>query len=193
MKILALAGSTRQESFNRRLLKVSVEGARQAGAEVTLVDLTEYEMPLFDQDLEYREGVPDAAVELKQLLINHQGLLIASPEYNGFPAPLLKNTFDWLSRQQNGHEPPLFAFKGKVASIMSASPGTGGGARGLTMLRILLQNLGVMTLPEQVALGRAAQAFREDGRLHNDEMQLAVGALGSELFDMLSKQATLFD
>lgn len=193
MKILAIAGSTRKESFNRKLLDIAVEGARETGAEVTVVDLNEFEMPLYNQDLEFREGIPESAVRLKQLMIEHDGLLIASPEYNGFPSPLLKNCFDWLSRPQNSHEPPLFAFRGKVAAVMSASPGAGGGTRGLTILRILLQNLGVMALPEQVTLGRAGQAFRENGRLGNDETQLAVEALGANLHDLLAKQVTRFD
>ena len=193
MKILALAGSTRQQSFNCRLLDIAVAGAREAGAEVTVVDLSEFEMPLYNQDLEYREGIPEGAIRLKQLMIDHIGLLISSPEYNGFPSPLLKNTFDWLSRQQNSHEPPLFAFRGKVAAVMSASPGAGGGTRGLMMLRILLQNLGVMTLPDQVTLGKAGQAFRDNGRLGNDEIQLATEALGSNLYEVLKHQETRFD
>jgi len=193
MKILALSGSTRAESFNRRLLDIAVAGARQAGAEVTVVDLGEYPMPLYNQDLEYSEGIPEAAVQLKRLMVEHQGLLIASPEYNGFPSPLLKNTFDWLSRKQAEHEPPMFAFQHKIAAVVSASPGAGGGTRGLTILRIYLQNLGIMTLPGQVSLGQARQAFREDGRLHNDQMQKAAESLGADLFDILQKQSDRFE
>lgn len=194
MKILALSGSTREESFNTRLLDIAVAGARSAGAEVTVVDLNDYDMPLFNQDLEYKEGAPDTVTHLKNLMIQHQGLLIASPEYNGFPSPLLKNMLDWMSRQQNAHEPPMFAYKGKIAAVMAASPGAGGGTRGLTMLRILLQNLGVMVLPQQITLGRAGQVFREeDGRLHDDQLQLATESLGSDLYDVLMKQSSEFE
>ena len=193
MKILALSGSIREKSFNSRLLDIAVTGAKSAGAEVTVVNLRDYDMPLFNQDLEYQEGAPDAVVQLKNLMIQHQGLLIASPEYNGFPSPLLKNMLDWMSRQQNEHEPPMFAYNGKIAAVMAASPGAGGGTRGLTMLRILLQNLGVMALPGQVTLGRAGQAFREDGRLHEERLQLAAESLGSDLYDVLMKQASELD
>lgn len=193
MKILALSGSIRAKSFNRRLLKIAAAGAREAGAEVTMVDLSEYPLPLYNQDIEYSEGIPEAAVQLKRLMVEHQGLLIASPEYNGFPSPLLKNTFDWLSRKQAEHEPPMFAFQHKIAAVVSASPGAGGGTRGLTILRIYLQNLGIMTLPGQVSLGQAGQAFREDGRLHNDQMQKAAESLGADLFDILQKQSDRFD
>ncbi|WP_290705673.1 NAD(P)H-dependent oxidoreductase [Amphritea sp.] len=193
MKILALSGSIREKSFNSRLLDIAVTGAKSAGAEVTVVNLRDYDMPLFNQDLEYQEGAPDAVVQLKNLMIQHQGLLIASPEYNGFPSPLLKNMLDWMSRQQNEHEPPMFAYNGKIAAVMAASPGAGGGTRGLTILRILLQNLGVMALPGQVTLGRAGQAFREDGRLHEERLQLAAESLGSDLYDVLIKQASELD
>ncbi|MBQ0756471.1 MAG: NAD(P)H-dependent oxidoreductase [Amphritea sp.] len=193
MKILALSGSIREKSFNSRLLDIAVAGAKSAGAEVTVVNLRDYDMPLFNQDLEYQEGAPDAVVQLKNLMIQHQGLLIASPEYNGFPSPLLKNMLDWMSRQQNEHEPPMFAYNGKIAAVMAASPGAGGGTRGLTILRILLQNLGVMALPGQVTLGQAGQAFREDGRLHEERLQLAAESLGSDLYDVLMKQASELD
>jgi len=193
MKILALSGSTRAESFNRRLLDIAVAGARQAGAEVTIVDLSEYDMPLYNQDLEHSEGLPDAAVELKKLMVEHHGLLIASPEYNGFPTPLLKNTFDWLSRKQTEHEPPMFAFQNKIAAVVAASPGAGGGTRGLTILRIYLQNLGIMLLPGQVTLGLAGEAFREDGRLHNEQLQKATESLGADLFGMLQQHADGLD
>lgn len=193
MKILALSGSSREESFNGQLLDIAAAGARSAGADVTVVDLNDYDMPLFNQDLEYQEGAPDAVVELKNLMIQHQGILIASPEYNGFPSPLLKNTLDWMSRQQNEHEPPMFAYKGKIAAVMAASPGAGGGTRGLTILRVLLQNLGVMVLPGQVTLGRAGQAFREDGRLHDDQLQRAAESLGADLYEVLMKQSPELD
>lgn len=193
MKILALSGSTREESFNSRLLEIAVAGARSAGAKVTVVDLRDYDLPLFNQDFEYQEGAPEAVVRLKNLMIEHQGLLIASPEYNGFPSPLLKNTLDWMSRQQSADEPPMFAYKGKIAAVMAASPGAGGGGRGLTILRILLQNLGVMALPGQITVGRANQAFREDGRLHDDQLQRAVESLGADLYGLLLQQSTKLD
>jgi len=192
-KILAFSGSTRRDSFNQRLLDIAAAGARMSGAEVTEINLSDFEMPIYNQDYEFSEGMPDAVAELKQLISEHQGLLIASPEYNGFPSALLKNTLDWVSRPQASHEPPLFAYRGKVAAVLSASPGNGGGTRGLVSLRALLQNLGVMVLPNQVTLSKAAGAFREDGRLLNHDMQQVTEGLGSELADLLEKMIIDFD
>lgn len=192
-KILAFSGSTRKESFNQKLLDVAVSGARESGVEVTEINLNDFPMPIYNQDLEFSDGLPESAAELKQLMLDHKGLLIASPEYNGFPSALLKNTLDWVSRPQTSHEPPLFAFRGKIAAVMAASPGQGGGARGLVSLCILLQNLGVMVLPNQVTLARAGDAFREDRRLHNYDLQQVTAGLGGELADVLNKMIVRFD
>jgi len=118
-RILAFAGSTRRESFNKKLVAIAAQGARVAGAEVTLIDLKDFPLPLFDQDLEAEHGMPENGKKLKKLFIDHDGLLIASPEYNSsFPA-VVKNAIDWVSRPAPG-EPSLVAFRGKVATLMSA-------------------------------------------------------------------------
>ena len=186
-RILAFAGSTREGSFNRKLIRIAARGAKNAGADVTLVELVDYPMPLFNQDLEVNEGMPKAAHELKQLFIEHDGLLIASPEYNSAFTPLMKNTLDWVSRRETDDEPPLAAYQGKVAAIMSASPGRLGGIRGLVFLRMLLANLGIVVLPEQQAIPQAMQAFNEDGSLIDSLQQEAVLNLGINLSNMLAK------
>src|SRR5215510_12287566 len=109
-RILAFAGSLRRDSFNKKLVPIAARGAREAGAEVTLIDLKDFPLPLFDQDLEAERGMP----KLKQLFIDHDGLLIAAPEYNSSITPVLKNAIDWVSRPAPG-EPSLVAFRGKVA------------------------------------------------------------------------------
>ena len=186
-KILAFAGSTRKESFNRKLIRIAVQGARNTGADVTLVELADYPMPLFNQDLEADEGMPEKAHDLKQLFIEHDGLLIASPEYNSAFTPLMKNTLDWVSRTEMNGEPLYAAYQGKVAAIMSASPGGLGGMRGLVFLRMLLGNLGITVLPEQQTIPKAMQAFREDGSLIDDLQQEAVLNLGIKLARTLEK------
>ena len=107
VKILAFAGSTRTESFNKKLVKIAVEGARAAGAEVTLIDLRDFPMPLYDGDLEAASGLPENAKKVKQLMISHHGFLISAPEYNSSITAVLKNTFDWVSRPETDDEPPL--------------------------------------------------------------------------------------
>ncbi|HEY9661480.1 MAG TPA: NAD(P)H-dependent oxidoreductase, partial [Allocoleopsis sp.] len=114
-KILAFAGSTRTESYNKRLVKIAANGAKAAGAEVTYLDLRDLSLPLYDQDLEAQQGIPENALRLKELMRNSDGLLIASPEYNSSVTPVLKNAIDWASRPLEG-EPPLACFTDKVAA-----------------------------------------------------------------------------
>ena len=115
-KILAFAGSTRERSFNKKLVCIAAAAARAAGAEVTDLDLRDLPLPLYDGDLEARDGLPENAKKLKELMIAHQGFLISAPEYNSSITAVLKNTIDWVSRPQ-----PNDPFAGKVATLMSAS------------------------------------------------------------------------
>lgn len=183
VRLLAFAGSARRESFNQRLLVHMVEGARAAGAEVTRVDLRDWPMPLYDGDLEQESGLPDTVVRLKALMREHDGLLLACPEYNGSITPLLKNTLDWCSRRQ-GDEAPLVCFRGKVAGLSSASPGALGGLRGLTVVRMLLGGIGMHLWPDQVAVPLAASAFDPEGRLVDPKRRAAAEAVGAGTADL---------
>lgn len=185
-KILAFAGSTRTESFNKKLLKIAVAGAAAAGAEVTSVDLRDFPMPLYDGDLESREGISEKALALKKLFLANDGLLLACPEYNSSITGVLKNALDWVSRSSPG-EPPLACFTGKVAAIMSASPGALGGLRGLVHVRVILGNIQVLVLPGQVAVPKAHEAFNSEGMLKDAKQQQAVGGLGADLAKILMK------
>ncbi|MDB6154626.1 MAG: NADPH-dependent reductase [Chthoniobacteraceae bacterium] len=186
-KILAFAGSTRAGSFNRLLVTIAAAGARAAGAEVTEINLRDFPMPLFDQDLEAASGLPENAKKFKALLRAHDGFLIASPEYNSSVTGVLKNAIDWASRVEEENEPSLVAYTGKVAAICSASPGGLGGLRGLVHLRSILGNIGVLVLPEQVAISSAYEAFEENGALKDARKQKQVGALGKRLAELLAK------
>ncbi|HEX7971327.1 MAG TPA: NAD(P)H-dependent oxidoreductase [Thiobacillus sp.] len=164
-KILAFSGSIRRDSWNRKLIRVAVDTARAAGGDVTLIDLADYALPLYDGDLEDRDGLPGNALRLKALFKEHDALLIASPEYNSSIPPLLKNTFDWVSREWEG-ESGLVPYQNKVAAIMGASPGALGGMRMLPHLRQILNTLGVLMLPGQFSLPHADTAFdMENGAL----------------------------
>jgi len=179
-KILAFAGSTRTGSVNKKLLSSAVKGAEAEGAEVTLVDLADYEMPLYNGDLEAEKGIPTAAKEFKALMKSHNGFLIASPEYNSSISPLLKNTLDWASRPEDG-EKPLEAFAGKTAALLSASPGALGGLRGLVALRSILGNIQVIVLPEQFALSNAHEAFNQDDELVDTKQRERVRSVAGAL------------
>ncbi len=187
-KILAFAGSARQDSYHKKLLRVAAAGGRAAGAEVTLVDLRDFPMPIYDGDLEAKGGVPEPARRLRQLMKAHQGLLIASPEYNSSITPLLKNAIDWVSRPTDG-EDGLLPFRNKVAALLATSPGRLGGLRGLMHARAILSAIGVLVLPNQLAIPYAHKAFKPDGTLADPEQQAAVEAVGAELAQILLKLA----
>lgn len=188
-RILAFAGSLRKESFNRKLLEIAVAAAREAGATVTVVDLADYPLPIFDQDLEAGGGTPDAARKLKQLFLEHDALLIASPEYNSSITPLLKNTIDWVSRSAPG-EAPLSAYVGKTAALIAASPGALGGLRGLVHVRAILGNIQVLVIPDQIAVPTAHEAFNPDGSLKDAGKQAATKAIGRRLAETTAKLRT---
>jgi chromate reductase, NAD(P)H dehydrogenase (quinone) len=187
LKIAAFAGSLRAGSLNKKLLAVAVDAARGAGAEVTVVDLKELALPIFDQDLEDSSGLPEGAKKFKAILRGSDGFLIASPEYNSSVTGALKNAIDWASRAESDDEPPLVAFQGKAAALMAASPGALGGIRGLVTLRSLLGNIGVLLEPTQVCIPVAHEAFDDTGKLKDERKTKQVAALGTGLVTLARK------
>jgi chromate reductase, NAD(P)H dehydrogenase (quinone) len=185
-RILAFAGSTRKDSYNKKLVRIAARAAQECGAEVTVIDLKDFPMPLFDEDLERTQGMPEAAARLKKLMVENDGFLIASPEYNSSITAVLKNSIDWASRPVP-NEPPLVAFKGKTAILMSASPGALGGLRALVHVRSILGNIGMIVLPDQVAVPRAFEAYSGDGTLKDPKQHGAVEGLGRTLTTFLQK------
>ena len=174
-RILAFAGSARRESLNRKLLAVVVAAARAAGGEVTLLDLNDYPLPLYHGDLEDASGLPAPAQRLVGLVTQHDALLIASPEYNSLITPLLKNTIDWCTRA----EPNPLA--GRVAAVVSASPGMYGGVRSAQAARGLLLHLGCHVVPAQCSVPRADEAFAPDGSLRDARSAAAAQRVAEEL------------
>jgi len=167
MKLLIFAGSTRAQSYNRQLARVAADLARQVGAEVTLLELSSLDIPLYNADLEAR-GTPPDVIRLKQVMFDHPGWIICSPEYNGSYTALLKNTLDWASSPVKGDpdwNQGSKAFTGKIVGLLSASPGALGGLRSLQHLAPLLRNLQCWVAPQQFALGQAASAFDAKGQL----------------------------
>ncbi len=173
--ILAFCGSGRRESLNRKFLGVAVRAAREAGAEVTLLDPADIVMPLYDGDLEDTGGLPAIAVKLIGLVAGHGALLVASPEYNSMITPMLKNTLDWCSRAEAN------PFEGKVAAVISASPGMYGGVRSLQLAQQLLLKLGCHVVPGQCVLPHANKAFDADGRLTDARAQKSVQEMAARL------------
>jgi len=177
-RLLAFAGSLREGSFNRRLIPVLADGARAAGAVVTLIELRDYPLPACDGDIG-AASMPPPVRELQQLLREHDGLLISTPESNGSMPTLVKNTLDWISRPMEDGTMGAALFQGKVAGIVAASPGALGGLRSLLVLRDVLTRLGVVVVPQQVAVGQAADKFVDYGQLKDDKQRAAVQAVGA--------------
>ena len=169
-KVLAFAGSTREGSFNKKLVIEAANMARQMGANVTVINLKDYAMPFYDGDLETKEGMPTKAKQLRRLMMQSQVILIASPEYNGSLSAALKNVIDWASRGEEGGS-SRDAFKDRTFVIISASPSLGGGVRGLVHLRTILENIGGTVLPQQIVVPNAYQAFDEQGQLKDPKLK----------------------
>jgi NAD(P)H-dependent FMN reductase len=186
-KIVFLAGSARDESINKKLALLAANMAETAGAEVTVIDLKDYEMPLYNGDLEKQQGIPDNAKKLKQVFIENDGFFIASPEYNSSYSALLKNTIDWMSRPDEDNEPSLVAYRGKVAGLGAVSPGALGGLRGLVPLRMFLGNIGVMVIPSQIAIGAGFKAFDSEGKLIDEGQAKMLKATIDELLRTADK------
>lgn len=188
LKILAFAGSARRDSYNKQLVKIAGRGAEVVGAEVTFLDLLALPMPVFNEDLEAEQGLPDTVRQFKALLKGHQGFLIACPEYNSSITGLLKNAIDWASRP----DPDRIAsaadcFRDKVVVLMATSPGALGGLRGLVHVRSILTNLGAIVLPDQRAIPNASQAFDQAGQLVDPKQQAAIQDLGVRLVAIANK------
>ena len=165
--LLVFAGSTRQQSFNRKLARATADMARDAGAAVTLLELSDYDIPMYNADLE-AQGTPQDVVRLKQALFDHPAWIICTPEYNASYPALLKNTIDWASSPVKTHpdwQDGLKSFRGKVVGMLSASPGALGGLRSQSHLAPLLLNLECWLAPKAYALGSAGSAFDDSGAL----------------------------
>ena len=186
VKILAFNGSLRADSWNYKLVCNAGRAAEKAGAKVSYLHLKDLPMPVLSEDLESAQGMPVNAGKFKQMLIAHDGFLIASPEYNGSISAALKNALDWASRKEND-EPSLLAFKGKTASLLSASPGQLGGVRGLVHLRAILGNLGVFVLPQQYSMSQAFKQFDSDNNISGAKDRDKIDTCVNQLLDVCNK------
>lgn len=161
-RILVCSGSIRSGSFNGKLAALAAKRLAILDAEVTLLSLKDYPLPIYDGDLETESGVPENAKKLKRVLEGQEGVFLACPEYNAGITPLMKNSLDWISRVKEPGE----AFTNKVFALGSASPGAFGGMRGLIGTRTILEvGLGAMVLPQMISIAKATSAFDETGDL----------------------------
>jgi len=176
-KILCFSGSIREDSLNLKLASAAADSASSLGADATLLNLADFPMPIYNGDEEKANGLPDKAVALKEIFLQHDGLIVASPEYNGFFSPLLKNTIDWLSRPNPELADQPSPFAGKVAGLIAASPGGLGGLRGLSPLRVLLSGIGVTVVPAQMAVPAAHEKINAQGITEDATAEKLVGVI----------------
>ena len=178
-KLLIFAGSMRQQSLNRQLAQATAGLARASGATVSLIELADFYIPMYNADLEAR-GTPPDVIKLKEVLYAHHAWIICTPEYNGSYTGLLKNTIDWASSPVKGDPVWHSGFKpfaGKVVGMLSASSGALGGMRAQSHLAPLLMNLQCWVAPTSFALSRANEAFDGDGQLKNELHSRSVQAV----------------
>jgi len=187
-RILVFAGSAREASLNKKLARAAAKVIDANGGEATFVDLRDFPMPIYEGDLETREGMPPFARKLRELFVSHPAFLIVSPENNGTIPSLLKNAIDWLSRDVDGRS-GLEPYRGKVIALMSASPGAFGGVVCLTHLRFSLSKLLAHVIPDQFPLPKADQAFAEDGSLTQTWQQKSVLTVVQRLIETTSRLA----
>lgn len=182
MKALLMSGSQREKSINRRLIRAAAQRLETLGHEVDIVSPADLTAPLYDGDLEAREGVPDSIKSLNERMANADALIISTPEYNGLFPALLKNTLDWMSRKEDGQK-GVAVFRDKAALTMAASPGARGGLRALPHLRTQLSNLGLNVFRGQLGVARAGSVLSDTGEITDE-------TVAAQLDDLLSDFAT---
>jgi NAD(P)H-dependent FMN reductase len=183
LKILVVPGSLRSGSHNARLAAAAAYQFAQAGAEVTRVSLGDFPLPIYDGDLQSKSGVPKNAINLKRMMAAHHGVLIVTPEYNSSVPALVKNTIDWLTRVQEGHELRGQVFRERAFAIAAASESRLGGTRALAALRLILSACHATVIPNQLALSFAAEAYDDMDRLKHPADIEALNALVRQLIE----------
>jgi chromate reductase len=189
-KILVFAGSLRTGAFSIRTADAAMKELALQGAEVTRISLGDYPLPIMDQNLESEKGVPENALKLARQIADHDGLLIASPEYNASIPALLKNTLDWVSRVRRDGARPFKPFENKVAALCSSSDGAFAGVRGLYHLRAVLMANQVDVISPQCSVGKASEAFDEDGQFREERLRHQMETVCRTLIERAAMMST---
>ncbi len=168
--LIALCGSTRRASFNRRLLDLASAELHALGAEIDLVEPEAVDVPIYNGDFQEAEGIPAAVVALHDRFASAEGILVASPEYNGAFSPVLKNTIDWVSRVDMG------VYRPRRIGLLSTSPGRRGGVHGMGVLAQVFAYLGATVHEPHFSLPSAGHAFTDDGLVAEDAARLRAWA-----------------
>ncbi|MBS1494079.1 MAG: NAD(P)H-dependent oxidoreductase [Bacteroidetes bacterium] len=180
MKIIAIAGSFREKSYNKMALKFMIQGARDAGAIVEEIDLRDYPMPIYDEDID-KAGKPENVLILKEKIAEAKGILICTPEYNHSLPGGFKNVIDWLSRFKD--QP----FKGKWIALAGASTSLWGTVRAQLAFLPVFRVLAAHVLPTQIYIPLAQNIFNEDGSCKDESTQNKLILLGKELAEKIKQ------
>ena len=185
LRVLLIAGSARQGAFSVKLRDAARRAADAAGSVTQVLDLRTLALPLYDGDIEAAQGVPPAVEQLRAAIAANDVLVIVTPEYNGFPTPLVINAFDWLSRIKEG----LTTTAEKPVVLLASSPGALGGLRAMNFLRQYLQMaFGMIVMPHQQALGHASAAFTPDGDLADAKAATTLNGVLAALLRLAAAQ-----
>lgn len=189
-RILVFAGSTRTGAFSVQTADAAVKELALQGAEVTRISLADYPLPIMDQDLEREKGIPENALRLGRMIASHDGVLVASPEYNSSIPPLLKNSIDWVSRIRRDNGRAFVPLSGKVFGLCSSSDGAFGGARGLYHLRSVLMACRAEIVTPQCSVSRAGEAFDEEGGLRDERLRQSMETVCRTLIERAQMLST---
>ncbi|MER8379365.1 MULTISPECIES: NADPH-dependent FMN reductase [unclassified Mesorhizobium] len=182
-KILVVAGSVRSGAYSARTADVAQKELAMQGAEVTRISLADYPLPILDQDLEKEEGIPEDAVKLGRMIAAHDGLLIATPEYNGSIPPLLKNTIDWVSQLRKDGGRTFRPLAGKVAGLCSSSNGPFGGIRCINHLRAVLVRCRMEVVTPECSVPEGGNAFDDEGNFRDERLRQSMEHLCRTLIE----------
>ncbi|MFT5896521.1 MAG: chromate reductase [bacterium] len=186
---LAFSGSTRQNSFNQKVAALLASQIEAHGESAETISLGDYDMPLYNGDLETASGLPEATTALKAKLAGAGGLIIACPEYNGFMPPVLINAIDWCTRSPDASV-DLNCFMNKPIFIAGASPGPGGGGRAANHLKTMLSGIGAYVSPFPLTVPAAFNAFDETGRFSDEGMNERAAMMMAGFVQFSQKFAT---
>lgn len=189
-KILVFAGSVRSGAFSGRAADVAQKTLAMQGGEVTRISLADYPLPIMDEDLEREHGIPENAVRAARHIAAHDGVLIATPEYNGSIPPLLKNTVDWVSRVRHDGRNPFRPLEGKPVGLCSSSRGRYGGIRAIAHLRAVLVRCRMEVVSPECSVPEGERAFDENGEFSDKRMQQSMEHLCRTLLEAARRSST---
>jgi chromate reductase len=181
VNVVSICGSLRKGSFNKKALNFIVRGAEEAGGEVENLDLKEYDLPVYDHDIE-TAGEPERVTVFRNKIKSSDTVIICTPEYNhGLPGGM-KNAIDWASRQN------IHPFRGKYIALAGASTGAGGTIRAQMNMLSVMRTLGGIVLTTQVYISNAASVFGDDGNILDENIEKKLLYLGREVIEMTEKR-----